>query len=462
MKKVLLWLLVSLMSISMIAAFSLTGCKKAAEEAAPAEEVEEAAPAEEEVAEEEAAPAEEVSIVVWKPSWGTVEDEYLTPLFEKFEDSHPGVEISQDYIPWEGLTERFLTAFIGGNPPDIFYLPDSHWPKFADAGYLAKLGEEFPDEVSAYSDEFMDKWVQSGIYEGVIYGVPFVNVGLSLEYNKDLFDEAGIEYPPAMDDPEFKNWNYDKFVDVCQKLTDSSKDQWGFACSANAELAPEVWTYCYMWQQGVDVINEAGNGAGFDNEAGLAGFKFMNDMVNTYKFVPEQGLSRNFQEYFYTGKAAICPFDCYQAVALAQDYPELNVGAVAWPQGLGIDLLDGRGHHANVGYWLMSENCKNKDVAFELIKSLTAKENAEAYVNAVGLYGCRKDYEMDIENEKAAELFAIHYEDALKYGHPFTLNAKFYDVMPLFTSEIQFMLQGEKTPEQAWQDAVDAVNGVFE
>jgi len=57
MKKSLLWLVVLVVTVSMVATFSLNGCKK---EAAPAEEevTKEAAPAEEEVT-EEAAPAEE-------------------------------------------------------------------------------------------------------------------------------------------------------------------------------------------------------------------------------------------------------------------------------------------------------------------------------------------------------------------------------------------------------------------
>lgn len=57
MKKVLLWLVILVMSISMIATLSLSGCKK---EAAPAEkEVKEEAPAKEEVTEEEAPAKEE-------------------------------------------------------------------------------------------------------------------------------------------------------------------------------------------------------------------------------------------------------------------------------------------------------------------------------------------------------------------------------------------------------------------
>jgi multiple sugar transport system substrate-binding protein len=459
-----LWLFVVIIVITMITGFTLIGCKTTTTETTAAATTTAAGETTAEVttaAAETTAAAKEVTLTIWKPSWGDVEEQYMTPLLKKFEAENPGVTIKYDYVPWEGVTERFLTSFTAGNPPDIFYLPDSHWPKFAASGYLADLTKEFPNEVSSYLTEFQDKWVQSGVFNGDIYGIPFVNVGISIEYNKDLFDAAGVPYPPAMDSPDFKNWTYDAFVDAAKKLTNASKDQWGFAWSANAALAPEVWTYCYMWQQGVDVINKEGNGAGFDNDKGLAGFKFMNDMVNTYKFIAEQGLSRNFQDYFYSGKAAMCPFDCYQAVALVKDHPELNVGAVPWPQGPGTELLDGRGQHANVGYMLMSQNCKNKDVAFKLIKFITAKENAEAYINAVGLFGCRKDYEMKIDDPKALELFKIHYDSAFKYGHPFQLNAKFYDAVPVFTSEIQAMLQGQKSPDQGWKDAVTAVNGIF-
>ncbi len=69
MKKSLLWLLVLVISISVIFAFSVTGCKTPAEETAPAEEVaEETAPAEEVT--EEATTTKEVEIVAhYKFAW---------------------------------------------------------------------------------------------------------------------------------------------------------------------------------------------------------------------------------------------------------------------------------------------------------------------------------------------------------------------------------------------------------
>jgi len=59
MKKPLLWLLIMLLTVSMIATFSLAGCKKEKAPVAVEAEEEAVAPAAEEVAEEEVAPAEE-------------------------------------------------------------------------------------------------------------------------------------------------------------------------------------------------------------------------------------------------------------------------------------------------------------------------------------------------------------------------------------------------------------------
>src|SRR5699024_11814680 len=40
-------------------------------------------------------------------------------------------------------------------------------------------------------------------------------------YNKDLFDEAGIEYPTA-------EWDWDTFLEAAKALTDPSKNQFGY------------------------------------------------------------------------------------------------------------------------------------------------------------------------------------------------------------------------------------------
>ena len=96
MKKVLLWLLVLTMCVSMVASFSLVGCKK---EAAPAEEeaveeaeevetVEEEAPAEEEVAEEEL-----INIVYIPKNEG---NPYFDSIINGFKDA--GEELGYEFV----------------------------------------------------------------------------------------------------------------------------------------------------------------------------------------------------------------------------------------------------------------------------------------------------------------------------------------------------------------------------
>jgi len=402
----------------------------------------------------------DIKLTVWKPSWG-IDEKYLAPIFKKFEKNNPGVRIEYLFHPWEGLMERYTTAFMAGHPPDLFYLPDVHYPKLAASGLLAKLDEFFPQDIVKVKEEYIQRWWNSAIYKGHVYGIPYVHVGITLAYNKDLFDEGGIEYPAPMDDPKFSEWTWDKFVEVAQKLTIPEKDQWGYAWAANWAGDAEVWMYCYIWQAGAEIINEEGTGVGFDNKAGLTAFKFMNDLVNTYRVVPDGGMNPKFHDYFYTGHAAIAPFDCYQVTAMVKDYPELNIGITPYAQGPGRNLLDGRGMHANVGFWLMSNRCDYKDIAYKLMKFLTSKEYCEEYINAAGLFGCRKDYEMKIDNPKAQELGKIILAAAERYGHAYPINPHQIEVNPVFYAEVQNMVQQLKTPEQAWKDAVNRINEIL-
>ena len=119
MKKVLLWLLVLTMCVSMVASFSLVGCKK---EAAPAEE--EAAVVEEETTEEAATVIEEASgepkTIVWWTLWneqeptGAVYNEWI----EKYKEVKPEITIEISYVGREVMT-KLMTARSGGQVIDI-------------------------------------------------------------------------------------------------------------------------------------------------------------------------------------------------------------------------------------------------------------------------------------------------------------------------------------------------------
>lgn len=397
---------------------------------------------------------EEVTLTFWKPSWGT-DEEYLAPLFEEFETQHPGVTIEYLFHPWDGLVERYTTAFTGGAPPDVFYLPDLHYPRFADAGYLAELDTLFPDDVAALEGQYQPKWWAPGDYAGHRYGIPFVHVGVMIAYNKGLFDAEGLPYPPEVGSDALEEWNWESFVSVAQELTDAEAGIWGYAWGANFPGDSEVYLYNYVRQAGAAISTPDGDEIAFDNPQGLEAFEFMNDMATTHGIVPDGGMNPQFQDVFLSGNAAMAPFDVYQVIGMVNDNPELDIGVTPYPQGPGTGELDGRAMHANVGFLFQAASSENPDLAFELIKFLSTKEATEAYINATGLFGARTDYEMALPDPEAQELAEQILEAAEAYGFGYPIGPRQIDIREIFVAEAQSMLTGQKTPEEAWRAAAD-------
>ena len=70
---------------------------------------------------------------LWKASHGETRQDFehvIAPFLEQNPDLH--IEVLAH--PWEGWDERYAIAYTGGIPPDIAYMPDEFWPRFAAAG----------------------------------------------------------------------------------------------------------------------------------------------------------------------------------------------------------------------------------------------------------------------------------------------------------------------------------------
>jgi len=157
MKKVFLWLLV----ISMVAVFSLAGCKVAAEEKAEEGEAavkEEAA--EEEVTEKEG--EEEAAVVVDPASFeGTIEFWNFATEFEdfipKFNEKYPNITVNWTNIPNEEIASKLETALGSGTgAPDVFvgeiayvkrWVDSDVWENLSAAPYNA---EELTGDIAPY------------------------------------------------------------------------------------------------------------------------------------------------------------------------------------------------------------------------------------------------------------------------------------------------------------------------
>jgi len=203
MKRSLLYVVVLVLITTMIAAFSLYGCK--VEEAVAEEEAveEEAAPAEE-VAEE--APAEEETITYW--TWVPTDLQWKD-YEAAFAEKYPNIKVEF----WTGeladYQVKLQVAIAAGEGPDVIGM---------QAGGMLNQYSEFLLPIKPIADEkWGEDWEsklnpsaleETKSLEGTQTALPINLSGSSLVlYNKAIFDEAGIETIPA---------NYDEWKEVCE------------------------------------------------------------------------------------------------------------------------------------------------------------------------------------------------------------------------------------------------------
>ena len=207
-------------------------------------------------------------------------------LIDKFTKEHAD-EIST--VNFEVTTQdeyatKMTAAMTAGELPDIFYVGPEAVRSYVDNGYVQPLDDLvdatavdnlWPAIKSAYMYD------GSNIGSGSLYCLPKDLSCFAFAYNKDLFDEAGLEYP----DPE-NPYTWEEFADVCQKLTkdkdgDGEIDQWGVANANAFGFTP------YVYGNGGQFLNDDQTKVVIDeNQNFKDAFQYYTDLTLKYKVTP--------------------------------------------------------------------------------------------------------------------------------------------------------------------------------
>jgi len=180
----------TIMSLLLIAAFTLSACGAKATEA-PAQPAATEAPAQPAATEAAAteAPADKVT-VTW---WHITTDEGQAAVWQSLADSymaeHPNVIVEITILENEAFKTKMTTVIQSGEPPDIF----QSW----GGGVMKDITADPDADGGAWRDTFSPGAL--GVYslEGKNYGVPWDMGMVGFWYNKDLFAQAGIGAPPT-------------------------------------------------------------------------------------------------------------------------------------------------------------------------------------------------------------------------------------------------------------------------
>lgn len=157
----------------------------------------------------EATDAEKVKIIY--SMWGSEAEGNVTQeLADQFNATQDRIEVEIMAIPWENYMIKLNAMAMANELPDTGIFQEAATIQWSQEGMLSDLssmygeGDAKPLDSLAYT------------YGGNTVAYAAANEVLLLYYNKDMFDAAGIAYPPsAVEDA----WTWDEFVATAKLLT---------------------------------------------------------------------------------------------------------------------------------------------------------------------------------------------------------------------------------------------------
>lgn len=154
---------------------------------------------------------------------------YEDSLIEEFEEANPDINVEVQRMSMDDYTQTIQTKFASGDAPDVFYIEQSNLVDYAGNGYLLDLTDT---EIADHYDGNMLK------YDGKCYGAPVGVNAYIVTYNKNVFNDLGLEVPETLDE----------FYAVCDSIEAAGitpmaagyQDSWVLMADTQAEYANAI------------------------------------------------------------------------------------------------------------------------------------------------------------------------------------------------------------------------------
>ena len=316
-----------------------------------------------------------VEMVQYKPEAA----DYFEQLEKEFNATHDDIQLKID-SPNDAMT-ILKTRFIREDNPDIIGIGgDSNFSNFIDANMLMDISDYDGLEMIKENYLAINKDLEFVPQEG-IYAVPYAANAAGILYNKDMFDEAGIDYPDG-------SWTWDEFYDIAEKLTKEDGSQYGFA--ANPSNEQDTWMNI-IYSMGGCVLTDD-NKSGFDDPNTIKAMEFVDKCVKNV-MPPASTMSETGTDVLFgSGKVAMISQGSWMVSGFKDnDYIKEHCDVARLPKdaetGRSVSLYNGLGWAASFQLieWFGSKDMQKKQA--DLGVTMAAYEGmSDGWVNSVDCF----------------------------------------------------------------------------
>ena len=315
----------------------------------------------------------------WRTDWFPP---MVQQMLDEFHATHPNIRVYYNLDPESNeFEEKSLADLQAGTAPDVFQGCCSFLPIWAQKGYLLDLRPYVQADLDRATIEDWDP-VQYKSYftrEGRQYALPKYHGALALYYNKDLFDQARVDYPSD-------SWNHDDYLAAMKRI---SKDR-------NEVGKPSLWGSMMdiSWERLQVHINAWGGHFADPNDptksqmadpAALQALEWIRARMWDEKVMATalNVQNKGTQDAFAAGQLAMVEEGSWALKGILTN-ANFRVGLAAFPSGPArratLATTDGFGIYAGT---------KHPDAAWELLKFLISKEYGRAMAKAQFLQPAR-------------------------------------------------------------------------
>lgn len=192
----------------------------------------------------------------------------MNSIVSEFNQANPDVNVEIEYVSYDALHDKIITAMTSTPPAyDVFLVDDIWYAEFADKGYILDVTDRIPQ---ATKDNVFDAaWLITTV-DGKTYGMPWLLDQKYFYYNEKILSDAGITAPPQ---------TWEELLAQAQTIKDQGLVEYPIVWSwGQAEAAICDWVTLLYGNGGT--ILDAQGGPAFNNDTGVQTLSWMKQTID--------------------------------------------------------------------------------------------------------------------------------------------------------------------------------------
>ena len=180
-------------------------------------------------------------------------DVYWNNLLEEFQEANPNITVELVTAPYGEIVNTVINMAGGGDKIDLMYGELDWIPTLVDAGLAAPVADVLSEDLVS---DIYPNILNACSIDGVAYGVPMYVSPFLMYYNKDLFEQAGL-------DPNSPPTTYEEMLEIAPKLaalkTEDGNQVYPFGLTTSSVAVSGACLTSSIYNFGGTILDEEGN-----------------------------------------------------------------------------------------------------------------------------------------------------------------------------------------------------------